>query len=67
MTVPATSTSGTGSGVWNQIRVPAKVVNVWRDNSGIYCALDDGRVFVGVNAGLGGARWSQYLPAIPDR
>lgn len=52
------------------IRVPAKVVNVWRDGTGWYCALEDGRVYEGRFdvAGLTyKAEWTLYLPAIPDR
>ena len=28
-----------------EIRVPSKVVRTWRDETGWYCALEDGRVY----------------------
>ena len=78
MTTTMSSTSGgTGStnvsgglSLMREIRVPAKVVNVWRDDTGWYCALEDGRVYEGRFdvAGLTyKAEWTLYLPAIPDR
>ena len=52
------------------IRVPAKVVNVWRDNMGWFCALDDGRVYCAewnMERPNELPMWLLHIPAIPDR
>ena len=55
---------------YSEIRVPSRVVRVWRDETGWYCALEDGRVFVGewnVEAMDEMPKWAPFLPAVEDR
>jgi hypothetical protein len=56
--------------VWREIRVPAKVMKVWRDEQGWFCAFEDGRVYQGewdtkdVSAM---PKWMPFLPVVEGR
>jgi hypothetical protein len=47
---------------WNQIRVPVRVLRVWRDETGWYCALEDGRVYERIYD-----KWHPLIGAVEGR
>ena len=52
----------------NEIRVPSKVVSVWKDDGGWWCALDDGRVYwAEFNSVLKCGEWKPFVSAVEDR
>ncbi len=58
-----------GSLTYRDIRVPSRVARVWRDETGWFCALEDGRVFIGhwPTEFEKDVMWLPFLPAVPDR
>ncbi len=63
-----------GPFTYRDIRVPSRVVRVWRDETGWYCALEDGRVYQGewpfdevAKKVTGEPKWVPFLPPVPDR